>query len=224
MLNGSMRIQVKIISFIGGSLLSLTACGATVSGGSAHEKNNKTEAAALAAPVSAAAPEIPAQPKQNNLWLKSKTVETPYYSFAILPSWQKFPNMSRGQEQVYSINTLNLPARINGSAAFSTVYITKETAETEEAFEAQFLKQFGGANAASIKESKHNGWPFYIIETPLAGGRRSTLYSILSYSEKAQAGYIYTVNVRYAGTRQDLTEQYRLDEAAKEIFNGFSLK
>lgn len=170
------------------------------------------------------------------IWDSLKTVSTENYEFQVPYQWRKMPTVGKGPEQYFEASGLALPATFNGSPVMVTIFFVKQECKNldeckdkclggyRENPDREFPKKFKDGQE---KMKLTGGQDAYFLNTRFYRKSKELNQSrcdLVVYSDKAQAGYIYTVSVQYADNDYKFETDNNLMDFARKLYSYLQLK
>jgi len=170
------------------------------------------------------------------VWDSLKTVTTDNYELKVPYKWRQMPTGGQGPEQMFEASGLALPTIFNGSPVMLTIFIVKQDCKDLDACKDKCL---GGYRENPDREFPKNfkdgvekiklagGQEAYFLNTRFyrkSKGLNQSRFDLVVYSDKAKAGYIYTVSIQYADNDYKFETDNNLSDFAKKLYFYLILK
>lgn len=170
------------------------------------------------------------------IWDSLKTVATDNYELKVPYKWRQMPTVGQGPEQMFEASGLALPAMSNGSPVMVTIFMIKQDGKDLDACKDKCLdgyrknpdREFPKNYKDGVKIIKlTGGQEAYFLNTRFyrkSKGLNQSRFDLVVYSDKAKAGYIYTVSIQYADNDYKFETDNKIADFAKKLYSYFTLK
>ncbi len=173
----------------------------------------------------------------NAIWDSLKTVTTDNYEFQFPYKWRQIPmSGQKGPEQMLEASGLALPGMVNGSPVMMTIFIVKQDGKDlddcknkcligyRENPDREFPENFkDGQEKIKLTSGDHA----YFLKTRFyrkSKGLNQSRFDLVTYSQKANSGYIYTVSIQYSDKDYKFETTNQLSDFAKKLYVYFTIK
>lgn len=171
------------------------------------------------------------------IWDSLKTVTTENYEFKFPFRWRQFPmGGQKGPEQMLEASGLALPAMVNGSPVMLTIFIVKQDGKDLDECKDKCLSGYRENPDREFPEKFKDGQEkikiasgqdAFILNTRFyrkSKGFNQSRFDLVVYSDKAKAGYIYTVSIQYSDNDYLFETNNQLADFAKKLYSYFTIK
>ncbi|KAA3438730.1 hypothetical protein [Rufibacter hautae] len=166
-----------------------------------------------------------------SIWDNLKTVSTDYYEIKFPSKWRHIPTGGQGPEQLIEASGQALPAVLNGSPVMVTIFFVKQEGRDLDDCkdkclngyrsnpDREFPKQFiDGQEKIKLAQ----GEEAYFLNTRFyrkSKGLNQSRFDLVVYSDRAKAGYIYTISIQYADHDYKFEDDNNLEDFAKRLYS-----
>jgi len=169
------------------------------------------------------------------IWDSLKTVTTDNYELKVPHKWRQIPTNGKGPEQYFEASGLALPAMANSSPVMVTIFFVKQDGKNledckdkclngyRENPDREFPKKFKDGQE---KFKLTGGQEAYFLNTRFlrkSKGLNQSRFDLVVYSDKAKAGYIYTISIQYADNDYKFETDNNLTDLAKKLYSYLTL-
>lgn len=170
------------------------------------------------------------------VWDSLKTVTTDNYALKVPYKWRQMPTGGQGPEQMFEASGLALPTMFNGSPVMLTIFVAKQDGKDLDACKDKCLggyrenpdREFPKKFKDGVEKIKlAGGQEAYFLNTRFyrkSKGLNQSRFDLVVYSDKAKAGYIYTVSIQYADNDYKFETDNNLSDFAKKLYSYLTLK
>ncbi|WP_207432580.1 hypothetical protein [Sabulibacter ruber] len=170
-----------------------------------------------------------------SIWDNLKTVSTENYEIKFPSKWRYIPTGGQGPEQLIEASGQALPAIMNGSPVMITIFFVKQDGRNLEDCKDKCLNGYRSKPDREFPEqfidgqekiTLAQGEEAYLLNTRFyrkSKGLNQSRFDLVVYSDKAKAGYIYTVSVQYADNEYRFEEENNLAGFAKRLYSYLKL-
>ncbi|MFM9948078.1 MAG: hypothetical protein ACKV1O_09085 [Saprospiraceae bacterium] len=169
------------------------------------------------------------------IWDSLKTVTTDNYTLKTPYKWRQMPTGGQGPEQFFEASGLALPATFNGAPVMVTIFFVKQDGKNLDDCKDKCLTGYrDNPDRAFHKKFKDGqekivltgGQEAYFLNTRFyrkSKGLNQSRFDLVVYSDKAKAGYLYTVSIQYADNDYKFETENNLADFAKKLYSYFTL-
>jgi hypothetical protein len=170
------------------------------------------------------------------IWDSLKTITTDKYELKVPYKWRQMSTGGQGPEQLMEASGLALPATFNGAPVMVTIFLVLQDGKNLEDCKDKSLSGYrinpDREFPDKFKDGQEKiklvpGQDAYFLNTRFyrpSKGLNQSRFDIVAYSDKAQAGYIYTLSIQYSDKDYKFEEDNQLADFAKKLFSYLILK
>lgn len=177
--------------------------------------------------------------KENEIWNETDTISTDNYEFQIPTVWQNLDYTlggKKGPEQAFDATGQGLPKYYNGGPVLISAFLAKsDYSYLQEANKSKFKKYYSFTSEEYKLESDVVEQTFILKDNTkavLIKTRRylksdrlnESRYDLITYSEKLEIAYVFSVTVRYFDDTYEFESIYDLNRYVEKLYATFKWK
>jgi hypothetical protein len=170
------------------------------------------------------------------IWDTLKTVKTDNYEFEIPNKWeQRLMTGPDVPEQMIEASGLAFPEMFNGSPVILTIFIVKQDSKNLDDCKERCLLGYRANPDREFPEKFKDrqekitlpgGQDAYFLSTRFfrkSKGLNQSRFDLVVFSNKAKAGYLYTVSIQYADDDYKFETENKLPDFSKKLYSYFKI-
>ena len=170
------------------------------------------------------------------MWDSLLTISSQFYVIKIPAEWRDKSTLTRGPEKYFEGSGVGLPVTYNGGPVIVTAFMVKDEGSNLDECKESCLNGYR-ANPDRVfplmyrdgeeKIELGSGTNAYILNTRFYRKSKElnqSRFDLVVYSEKAKAGYLYTLSVQYLDENYKFERDYKLLQFAKKLFSFVIIK
>jgi hypothetical protein len=171
------------------------------------------------------------------LWKQIKTVTSEYYEFRVPETLRQLRTPSgKNPEQFFEASGVGLPITFKQGPVIVTIFFGRERCSSLEDCKHECLEGYR-LNSDRVFSA---GWQDRQEKLLLSGGEEASMlhtrfyrpstglhqsrFDLVVYSDKAKAGYLYTLSVQHADSSYKVETDLSIPSYAKSLFSRFQLR
>ncbi|RIJ33550.1 hypothetical protein [Pontibacter oryzae] len=170
-----------------------------------------------------------------SIWDNLKTISTENYEIKFPSKWRHIPTGGQGPEQLLEASGQALPAVMNGSPVMVTIFFVKQDGKNLDDCKDKCLNGYRTNPDREFPErfidgqekiKLTQGEEAYMLNTRFyrkSKGLNQSRFDLVVYSDKAKAGYIYTVSIQYADNSYKFEKENNLADFARRLYSYLKL-
>src|SRR5262245_20513806 len=144
------------------------------------------------------------------LWKQLKTITSENYQFSVPENFRQMRTSSRNPEQFFEASGAGLPITFNQGPVIVTIFLVRENCSSledckrkcSEGYRINLDRVFSdGWEDRQEKLTFGNGQEAWLLQTRFyrrSKGLHQSRFDLVTYSNKAKVGYLYTLSVQHA--------------------------
>lgn len=175
----------------------------------------------------------------NEVWTDTDTISTDLYEFQVPTVWRNLSEMlggGQGPEQYFEASGQGLPVSFNGGPVQVTVFLVKlDDSNLKEAKEGIIDGYFSNPDRVFKNKKDFEEETITLADNSEAvllntrfyrksKGLNQSRYDLVTYSEKHETAYMFTVSIQYVDDTYDFETDNDLKDYAKKLYSTFKWK
>jgi hypothetical protein len=171
------------------------------------------------------------------VWAQLKTITGQHYQFSVPEIFLQLPTPSgKNPEQFFAASGVGLPITFNQGPVIVTIFLVRERCSSLEDCKHECLEGYRLTSDRVFSA----GWHDRQEKLLLSGGEEASMlhtrfyrpskglhqsrFDLVVYSDKAKAGYLYTLSVQHADSSYKVETDLSIPSYAKSLFSRFQLR
>jgi hypothetical protein len=171
------------------------------------------------------------------LWRQLKTVAGEHYQLSVPEIFRQFPVQGRSNpEQFFEASGQALPITFNQGPLIVNVFLMRQDCSSLEDCKRKCLEGYHLNNDRVFSKNWHDNQEEFILSSgekafllytrfyrPSKGLQQSR-FDLVSYSDKAKIGYLYTLSVQHVDDSYKVETELNIPALAKDLYRRFQLR
>jgi|SRR5262245_22266001 len=170
------------------------------------------------------------------VWRQLKTITNEHYHLRVPENFRQIRNLGRGLEQFFEASGVGLPITFNQGPVIVTIFLMRESCSSLDDCKRQCLEGYRinrdrvfSADWQDTQEKLplENGDEAWLLHTRFyrqSKGLHQSRFDLVAYSNKAKAGYLYTLSVQHVDGTYKVEGDLGIPAFAKALFSRFQLR